>query len=477
MQVTQEQTDNLSVLVTFTIEPSDYQPRLDKALKDMRRKASLKGFRKGMVPLGYLKKMAGKDLLNKELEAIIDTELKKFLSDARHNMLAQPMVKEHNVDIDLNEDKDYSVVMEIGIAPEFEIPLLMGDKSTDIVKYIVNPTEEFIEKQVLELRKRHGEQVSVTDIEENDNIKIELFELDTETALPKADGVNNITWIRVDMFKEGDAKTNFLMMEKGDDMDIDLFEVFNKEKAQVAHILLNVKEADKVEALSPKFRLIIQDVRRMETAEMNEAFLEKILGTDEKRYEKTEAGLHKAISEDAAAQYQSIVYQQVSSKLQDALLEQTPMELPDDFLKRYIKANWGSPVEDSVIETEYVKQASCLKWALIINKINEQAAIKVEEEDVRGVVQEDIIKNWWRYSKEQPTGESFKKVLESKLKETTYVNNIGETIFEQKIFAYLLNEFNFDEQEVSIAEFNEIMKAETEKMKEAEAAEQVEIAE
>ena len=42
------------------IEKADYEEKVENVLKDYRKKANIKGFRPGMVPIGLVKKMYGK---------------------------------------------------------------------------------------------------------------------------------------------------------------------------------------------------------------------------------------------------------------------------------------------------------------------------------------------------------------------------------------------------------------------------------
>ena len=63
MKIEQSELKDLKAVVTITIEPADYQEEVTKQLKQVRQKAQIPGFRPGMVPVGLVKKMYGKGIL------------------------------------------------------------------------------------------------------------------------------------------------------------------------------------------------------------------------------------------------------------------------------------------------------------------------------------------------------------------------------------------------------------------------------
>ena len=52
MKISFDCADKINGLLTMTIEPADYQEKVEKTLKDYRKKAQIPGFRPGNVPMG-----------------------------------------------------------------------------------------------------------------------------------------------------------------------------------------------------------------------------------------------------------------------------------------------------------------------------------------------------------------------------------------------------------------------------------------
>src|ERR1700750_2721023 len=131
MNISQEKTGNLSAIVKININPEDYQPRVDKAIKDHAKKAKIPGFRPGMVPVAHIKKMYGKSILVDEVNNLLSDTLNNYITEQQLEVLGQPLPKiddkkEYNWDFADNFEFNY----EIGLAPDFAVDFSSKDKIT-----------------------------------------------------------------------------------------------------------------------------------------------------------------------------------------------------------------------------------------------------------------------------------------------------------------------------------------------------------
>ncbi|MGB5554044.1 MAG: trigger factor family protein, partial [Flavobacteriaceae bacterium] len=121
MNITKEQIDNLNAVVKVAINKSDYQDKVDQILKDYRKQANIPGFRKGQVPIGLIKKQYGKAVLVDEVNKLLQDNMNKYLPEEKLDVLGNPLPKQRdNFDWD-KEELDFE--FELGLAPEFEVPL------------------------------------------------------------------------------------------------------------------------------------------------------------------------------------------------------------------------------------------------------------------------------------------------------------------------------------------------------------------
>ena len=94
MKISFENPDKVNGLLTLTVETADFQDRVEKTLKDLRKKAQLPGFRPGQVPMGMIKRQYGEGVKAEEINKIIGEELYKYVNENKIKMLGEPMANE-----------------------------------------------------------------------------------------------------------------------------------------------------------------------------------------------------------------------------------------------------------------------------------------------------------------------------------------------------------------------------------------------
>ncbi|WP_316929813.1 trigger factor family protein [Sphingobacterium sp. T2] len=70
MNISHQKIDNIAK-ITINLAPEDYNPAVDKAIKDQAKKAKLPGFRPGMVPASHIRRTFGKAILFDEINRLI----------------------------------------------------------------------------------------------------------------------------------------------------------------------------------------------------------------------------------------------------------------------------------------------------------------------------------------------------------------------------------------------------------------------
>src|SRR5450432_3185425 len=114
--VTKENIGNLHDKLTVKISKEDYYPSFEKALKDYSKKANIPGFRKGMVPVGMIKKMYGNSVFADEVLRSVEKELTNYMVNEKLDIFAQPLPLPENDarQIDMGKPEEYSFAFEVG---------------------------------------------------------------------------------------------------------------------------------------------------------------------------------------------------------------------------------------------------------------------------------------------------------------------------------------------------------------------------
>ena len=83
MNISLENVDKVNALLTIKLEKTDYEEKVNTALKDFRKKANIPGFRPGQVPMGLLKKRFGSEVLAEQINKILSEEVYKYIREKK----------------------------------------------------------------------------------------------------------------------------------------------------------------------------------------------------------------------------------------------------------------------------------------------------------------------------------------------------------------------------------------------------------
>ena len=177
MNIQFECADKVNGLMTVTIEKADYEEKVQKTLKDYRKKANVPGFRPGMVPMGLIKKQYGTAIKVDEVNRLLGEKLYEYIRENKIQMLGEPLPSEKQVPQDLEGDGPFTFVFDIAVAPEFKAELTDKDK---IDYYDITVDDNLVEQQVQMYASQAGEFVDAQEWSGNDTLKGDLRQLDAD---------------------------------------------------------------------------------------------------------------------------------------------------------------------------------------------------------------------------------------------------------------------------------------------------------
>ena len=341
MNISQEKIDNLNAVLKINIDPEDYTPRVDKAIKEQAKKAKIPGFRPGMVPPAHIKKMYGKSILVDEINNLLSDTLNKYIEDEKLEVLGQPLPKrdddgkEYNWDFADNFEFNY----EVGLAPEFNIEFSAKDH---ITQYVIKVDDETLESRIKNIRRSYGKMTNPDVSADDDVLYSELVQLSPDGSVFE-DGISNTTSVRLDQVQNEEVKKSLIGLKKDDVVVLDIQTAYDHDATRIAAIL-KVDE-DVAEDLKSNFQLTVKNINRLGEADLNQEFFDKLFGegvvTDE-------AGFRAKITEEL----ESMMVQDAERKLQDEIyhyaIGKVDFNLPDEFLKRWLRATNEKLSEDEL---------------------------------------------------------------------------------------------------------------------------------
>jgi trigger factor len=448
MNITQEKVDALNAVVKININPEDYQPRVDKAIKENAKKAKLPGFRPGMVPAAHIKKMYGKSILVDEINNLLSDTLNKYIDEQKLAVLGQPLPKvdndkEYNWDFNDNFEFNY----ELGLAPEFSIDFSSKDKAT---QYVIKVDDETLASRTKNIRRSYGKMTNPDVSADDDVLYAELAQLSVDGSVFE-DGISNTASVRLDQIKDEAIKASLIGLKKGDVLTFDIQKAFDNDAAKVAG-LLKIDE-DAAADLKSNFQLTVKNVNRLEESDLNQEFFDKLFGEG---VVTTEAEFTAKITEEL----ETMMVQDSERKLQDDIYKlsvaKVDFNLPDEFLKRWLKVtNEKLTVEE--LEGGYNDFATNLKWTLIENKIITENEIEIKYEEVFELAKVRLDQQFRMYSPQPIPDEQLGQYTVQYLQNKENANKIFEEVKALRVFDFIKGVITLEKKDILFTDFNKLV--------------------
>jgi trigger factor len=444
MNIVQEKIDDLNALVKITLAPEDYNPVIEKAIKTQAKKANIPGFRKGMVPPAHIKKMYGKNILIEEINNLLNDSISKHLTDNKVEILGQPLPStEDEQEYNWDYNDTFNFTYELGLAPKVEVDL--GSKDSFTV-YKINADEETLEERIKNLRKSYGKMSNPESAAEGDILYAEFVQLAND-GTDFEGGITATGSLRLDQVTDKKILKSLIGRKKDDSLEIDLSAALGGNQEDIARVL-NISAEDAAE-LKSKFRLTVKNVNRLEEADLDQAFFDKMLGegvvTDE-------TGFRAKIKEEIEAMFVQDSAQKLNNDIYEQVGKQIEMQLPDTFLRKWLKAT-NEKLTDDELEKGYQEFASNLKWTLVGNKIIQDKEIKIEYNDVFEAAKLRLDAQFRMYSPNPLPEEQLNQYAANFLKEQENVNRILDEVKAAKVFDYIKSVVTLNEKEIDYKKF------------------------
>ncbi len=446
MNVNYEKIDNVNAKIAIALVEDDYKAEVKKQLNELGRTRPIKGFRPGHVPFGMLKKFYGNQVTAQVVDRLVSRELNKYINDNKISLLGEPML-DKDTRVDIEHATDFEFKFDLGLAPEFDLTV-----GTDISVpyYNIQVSQEMIDRQNADYRKRFGKQVPGDEAADDSLIRGSLTELN-EDGSDKDGGIAvEKTVLSPRYLKDDDEKAKFVGAHVGDAVVYNPFKAVDGNLTEMAALL----EVDKEQAdVKSDFRFTINEIMVNADAEMNQEFFDTVLGRDQasnegEYFDKLKEMLAAQLKNDSNYRF-SIDAQRV---LRDCVGE---LELPDEFLKRFLLER-NENIDEQKIDEEYPRTREQLVWQLIKEKVAHQFEVKIEEEDMMRFARFMAANQFAQYGMTNVPDDVIENYARKIMDDDKHRSDIAQRAFEDKVFATIKDNVTLDEKDVTLDEFNKL---------------------
>ena len=432
MKVEQVKINDLSYELVVSIDKADAQDKKKKALSEYRKKAEIRGFRKGMAPMSLIEKMHGVQALVEGVNQLISEGINNHIAENKLNILGEPLPNEEKQkEINWESDENYEFVFDIALAPKVEFTLSKDDK---IVSYNVAVSEEAKKAYKSNMLKQFGK------LENTDVIKEEDFIIaDLEQGENKVEG----TYVTLRQMAE-EAKGQFLGKKPGDSFEVNVNETFVNETDRAA--LLKVKK-DELATVEPMWKVTVKEVKTFVEAEQTQDLYDRMFGegvvTDE-------AGFDAKIEERIAQEYKQEADFRFVLDAREYLLNKTNIELPEEFMKKWLfTINEGKfTMED--IEKDFALFCKDFRWQMISQYIMREQKMEITREEVLAVAKQMAKYQFAMYGLNDVPQEQLDSYAEAILANEKEGRRIVEKTEQDKVIGWVKSVVTLEEKEISI---------------------------
>ena len=448
MNITFEAPDKINGLMTITLESADYQPEVDKTLKDYRKRANIPGFRPGQAPMGMIKRQFGTSVKVDAVNKILGEKLYDYVRENKIQMLGEPLPSEQQEALDFESDQPLTFKFDIAVAPEFEAKLSAKDK---IDYYNITVDDKMIDQQVEMYQSRAGqyEKVEQFNAEQRDMLKGDLREVGKDGGIEVSDAVLMPQYIKVE-----DQKKLFDGCKLGDIITWNPREAYPESDVEVSS-LLKIQKED-VKDHEGDFTFQITEISRFVKAELNQALFDQTFGEgavkDEKEFrEKIAAIISQQFKADADYKFLLDVRAHMEKKV-------GKLEFPEAILKRVMKNNNKDRKDvEEFVEKNFEASIKELGWHLIKEQLVAAQGIQIDDNDLKQVAKEAARAQFAQYGMSNVPDEYLDNYAQEMLKKRENADGLVDRAVDVKLTAALKNVVKLNEKDITLEDFQKML--------------------
>ena len=407
------------------LEKKDYIDKFDSQLKDLKRKANLKGFRPGMVPIQLLKNMYGKSVLLEEINKIVSESINNYIKENRIKIIGEPKPQK-NDDIDkikINEIDSFNFDFKIGHLSDFKLKPFKKSKKYNLfnIKVDKKTTDQTIEN----LKVQYADINNLKEVTSKSSVYCEFIYLEN-----KKKGL-----LALENLDKTESKK--ILKRKVDDAIVINLKKLVKNDSE----LLNQVIGDTVnfDEFPNTVNVKIENIIERSPAKLTPTFFDKIFGPGKV---KTKKEFNKEIEKSIEFNYLKESEFYLNREIEKDLLKENKISLPEDYVKDWISSNNDEETSKKLLNEDYENYCNQIKWSYIVDDIIDSNKIKVENSEIEEMAKNQIqhqlmasgmqnmskdidkfVDNYLKHNK----GENYLKIF-NELKSNKVFNHIKEKV-------------------------------------------------
>jgi trigger factor len=443
-----EKHDDLNLTVIISLGKEDYQEKVEKEVKRIQKSANIKGFRPGKAPLGMVQKLYGKGILAEEIQNMASDAMNKYIQDEKLDILGYPIASTKvESEIDIEASENFKFAFDLGMAPQFGLNISSKDT---LEQFDIQVGEKEVTDDINHSRKRHGKMFDVETAADEDIIYAGVTELtDGGEVLEGGIAEKSISFV-ASMIEDKKAKKSVLGKKVGDELIVSVKTLLNNNETVISNTLGIAKEG--VADLSDHFKIVITEIKRRTDAELNEEYYREVFG--EQEIPASEEEYRAKIQSNLENYYRNEADLWLDHQIGHLLMEKHPIELPDEFLKRWLITTKENEYNFENIEEKYAEEKSALQRRLVIDKIAASHNLQSTEEDIREEARIYFHGLYRQYGLNIPMNDAFlDESINKRLAEREFVMQMADRVIYRKAYDAIKGDVTLKSKKISVEDY------------------------
>lgn len=448
MNISLENPEKVSGVLTLVVEEADFAGDVEKQLKDYRKKANVPGFRPGQAPMGMIKRQVGAQVKVDVINRLVGEKLYDYVRENKINMLGEPMPHLGEEPVDLDAAAPYTLKFDIAIAPEFKVKLSNKDS---IVYYDITTDDAIVDKEIDAFASRSGSYQKVDEYQDNDMIKGDIRELNEDGSAKDGGITVSQASMLPSYIKVDDQKTLFQGCKVGDVIVFNPKKAYPESNIEISSLLkVSKEEAEKITA---DFSFQVTEISRYQKHAIDQDLFDQVYGEGKVKDEadfraKVTEGIKEQMVQNADFRFLQDVRKYVEEKIGE-------VKYADELMKRIMLAN-NKDKGMEYVEKNYEASIKELTWSLAKNQIVEALKIKVDDADVKAVAIDVTRMQFAQYGMTSVPDEYLEQYAEGMLKNRDQVDNLVNAAVDRKLMTALQDVVKLNKKTISFDEFRKL---------------------
>ena len=448
MNITFENPDKVSGVLTFVIEEADYQEDVNAQLKKYRKQANIPGFRPGQAPMGMIKRQVGAQVKVDVINKLVGEKLYDYVKENKINMLGEPMPHLGEEPVDLDAPAPYTLKFDIAVAPEFKAELSKDDK---IAYYNIAVDDKLVDQQIEAFASRAGSYQKVDEYQDNDMLKGDLRELNEDGSTKEGGITVSEASILPSYITVEEQKALFNGAKVGDIITFNPKKAYPTSNVEISSLLkISKEEAANVTA---DFSFQVTEISRYTKHAIDKELFDMVYGDGNVKDEadfraKVVAGIQDQMNQNADFRLLQDVRTYVESKIGE-------VKYADELMKRIMLAN-NKDKGAEYVDKNYEASIKELTWSLAKNQIVEALGIKIEDADVKAAAIDMTRMQFAQYGMNSVPEEYLTQYAEEMLKKPEQVDTFINIAVDRKLMVALKDVVTLETKEISFEDFQKL---------------------